>query len=99
MKQLVGRQIGRAVKVAYINAQNRVPRDTGTLAGSLKLSQTPNGYRMYFKTTDINPKSHKPVKAYIDYVERYHNKWWESIVKSFFNDMNTQLGGTIKKAK
>lgn len=99
-RRIVGRKSGkvdRAVKVAYTNAQAKIPKDTGTLQGSLQLRQTANGYTMFFRKTDINPKSKKPVSAYIDYVDRYREGWWDNTVQTFFSELSRNLNRPIKK--
>lgn len=99
-RRLVGRKSGkidRAVKVAYTNAKAKIPRDTGTLQGSLQLRQTPNGYTMFFRKTDLNPRSKKPVSYYIDYVERYHEGWWDTTVQTFFSELSRNTQRPIRK--
>lgn len=96
-RSLVGRRVDRAVKMAYTNAKAKVPMDTGTLRNSLTLHQSPNGFNVSFRTGNINPKSKKPVKAYIDYVERYHENWWDTTVETFFAELEKQTDCKVKK--
>ena len=96
-RSLVGRRVDRAVKVAYTNAKAKVPMDTGTLRNSLTLNQSQNGFNISFKTGNVNPKSKRPVRDYIDYVERYHENWWDNTVQTFFSELEKQTKGKVKK--
>ena len=100
-RRLVGRgssRINRAIRNAYINAKAKIPKDTGTLQSSLELRQTGKGYTMYFIGTNVNPKSKKQVQQYIDYVEKYHENWWDNTVHTFFSELSkTTRNPVVKK--
>lgn len=90
-------KIGRQIRMAFNNAKYKVPKDTGTLRGSLELKQTSKGYTIYFQGTKQNPKSKKMVKQYIDYVEKYHEEWWENTVNTFFTELSKSTGRPIRR--
>lgn len=102
-RQLVGRnsngRIDRAIKVAFTNAKAKIPKDTGTLMNSLKLNQTKDGFNIHFETGNINPKSKKSVRQYIDYVEIYHEKWWDNTVHTFFDELSRLTRRNINKKR